>query len=74
MLRQVLVFFNFSATEDKGDCFSGVGDPTMILEQVQQAKEQSQDSKSKERDNRRAWRRGEVCFPQFLPQKGVRLR
>jgi hypothetical protein len=34
LLRQFLVFFNFSATEDKGDCFSGVGDPTMILEQV----------------------------------------
>jgi hypothetical protein len=39
VLRQVLVFFSFSATEGKGDNFSDSGDPTMILGQVQQAKE-----------------------------------
>jgi hypothetical protein len=38
-LRQVLAFFNFSATEDKGESFSDSGVPTMILGQVQQAKE-----------------------------------
>jgi hypothetical protein len=38
-LRQDLIFFNFSATEGKGDnfCYSGV--PTMKLEHVQQVKE-----------------------------------
>jgi hypothetical protein len=41
LLRQVLVFFNFSGAKGKGNCFSGVGVPTMILEQVQQAKEQA---------------------------------
>jgi hypothetical protein len=38
-LRQVLVFFNFYATEGKGENFSNRGDPTMIIGQVQQVKE-----------------------------------
>jgi hypothetical protein len=38
-LRQVLSFFNFSATEGKGDRFSDSGVPAMILGQVQQVKE-----------------------------------
>jgi hypothetical protein len=38
-LRQVLVFFNFYATEVKGDSFSDSGVPTMIQGQVQQVKE-----------------------------------
>jgi hypothetical protein len=40
-LRQVLVFFNFSDAEGKGESFCGDGVPTMMLEQVQQAKEQT---------------------------------
>jgi hypothetical protein len=38
-LRQVLTFFNFSATEGKGDNFSNSGVPTMMLGHVQQVKE-----------------------------------
>ena len=40
-LRQVLVFFNFNGAEGKGRSFRGDGVPTVMLEQAQQAKEQT---------------------------------